>query len=79
MINNKFKVGDRIVNAKWAKRDNDDFKWTGLVAKVTKGWYIIKADDGEDWEEYNESELVLESVYNSPLFKIMNEVDDELT
>ena len=75
----KFKVGDRVVNFWWAKRDNDDFKWTGSVETVTKGWYIIKADDGEDWEEYNEEELVLESVYNSPLYKIMKEVDDELT
>lgn len=79
MNNAKFKVGDRVVNFWWAKRDNDDFRWTGLVAKVSKYLYVIKADDGEDWEEYGDEELLLESVYNSPLYKVMNEVDDELT
>lgn len=67
-----FKVGDRVVNPKWAKRDGIK-EYSGTIMEVLKNNKVyIRADEGSDWPDEVKN-LVLEEVYNSPLFKVLYE------
>lgn len=72
----KFKVGDRVV----FPNHRDYLPWTFEVTRVTTSpWrnefhYYLRADDKERskcLDNDYESNLELESVYNSPLYKAL--------
>ena len=76
----KFKIGDRVV------RTNDAVWMTGAVGTIIgiteEKEYRIKLDQkfedlfntGDDWA-WNENYIELESIVNSPLYRIMKEQD----
>lgn len=66
----KFKVGDRVVYP-------SDSKWNGVIDKVNLEDYIInyynrRATRYESIEDVDNS-FIFEEIYNSPLYKVMNE------
>lgn len=75
-----YKVGDRVFDS-WAK-DKLERTGFGTITEIVfhKKNYIIDWDDSIDPEEdrardFDDKDLILEYVYNSPLFGLMSEED----
>lgn len=70
----KFKVGDRVVVArltpKSTKDKEDELGQSFVVAEVDGRWGYPYFLAGADWL-YQDAELELESVYNSPLYQAL--------
>lgn len=69
-MSHQLKVGDRVIAVVSATSSGSFPEWTGVIEYIDGCCCFIKADKGSNWHD-DPSYLVLESVYNSPLYKAL--------
>ena len=86
----KFKVGDKVVENcfeyKYNKHWSETSKAIGIIIKISEeGYYHVRFnsflkyidDENElDYHKLHEEQLISFDIYNSPLYKVMNEKED---
>lgn len=71
----KFKIGDRVVVVFADGGPDSDIHKRATVDDISQGGYFYLKFDTKGYNPWHEGELVLESVYESKLYKVLNGED----